>query len=224
MAARLPISEPNASLMDGIYRYQRHIYDASRLYYLLGRDRMIAELGVPDGGTVLEIGCGTARNLVAAARRYPEARFYGIDISAEMLKSAQANIRRAGLEHRITVARADAAHVDGQSLFGIARFERIFFSYSLSMIPPWREALAAACANLSPRGELHTVDFSAQSGLPSWFGRGLNRWLASFHVSPRLDLRRELSLLATARGGHAVTRPIFRDYAVIGRLIAGPLR
>jgi S-adenosylmethionine-diacylgycerolhomoserine-N-methlytransferase len=224
MATRLPVSDPTASLMDGIYRYQRHIYDASRLYYLLGRDRMIAELGVPDGGTVLEIGCGTARNLVAAARRYPRARFHGIDISAEMLKSAEANIRRAGLADRITVARADAAHFDGASLFGVKRFDRIFFSYSLSMIPPWREALAAACGHLAPSGELHTVDFSAQAGLPAWFGRGLDRWLATFHVSPRLDLSRELAVLANARGGHSVTRPIFRDYAVLGRLIAGPLR
>ncbi len=220
MAARLPVSEPTASLMDGIYRYQRHIYDASRLYYLLGRDRMIGELGVPPGGTVLEIGCGTARNLVAAARRYPQARFYGIDISTEMLKSAAANIDRAGLGHRITVARADAAQVDGTTLFGIDGFDRIFFSYSLSMIPPWREALAAAQRNLAPGGELHTVDFSAQSALPRWFARGLKAWLSNFHVSPRLDLDATLSDMAAASGGTAETRSIYRDYAVIGRLTA----
>ncbi len=45
-------------LMDGIYRYQRHIYDITRKYYLLGRDALIKELEAPNGGTVLEIGCG----------------------------------------------------------------------------------------------------------------------------------------------------------------------
>ena len=34
----------SAVLMDRIYRHQRHIYNLSRKYYLLGRDRMIAEL------------------------------------------------------------------------------------------------------------------------------------------------------------------------------------
>ena len=29
-------------LMDSVYRYQRHIYDLSRKYYLLGRNGLIA--------------------------------------------------------------------------------------------------------------------------------------------------------------------------------------
>ena len=70
--------------MDGIYRYQRYIYDATRKYFLLGRDRLIEELAVPAGGTVLEIGCGTGRNLILVARRYPDARLYGFDISREI--------------------------------------------------------------------------------------------------------------------------------------------
>ena len=73
-----------------MYRYQRHIYDLTRKYYLLGRDRLIAGLDVPPGGTVLEVGCGTGRNLVLAARRYPAARLFGLDISAAMLDTAQA--------------------------------------------------------------------------------------------------------------------------------------
>ncbi|RUV53463.1 SAM-dependent methyltransferase, partial [Mesorhizobium sp. M5C.F.Ca.IN.020.14.1.1] len=31
----------HAELMDGVYRWQRHIYDLTRKYYLLGRDRLI---------------------------------------------------------------------------------------------------------------------------------------------------------------------------------------
>jgi len=71
----------HAAHMDGIYRYQRYIYDATRKYYLLGRDLLLDELRPPMGGTVLEIGCGTGRNLILAARRYPSARLYGFDIS-----------------------------------------------------------------------------------------------------------------------------------------------
>ena len=57
----------SAELMDRIYRRQRHLYDFTRKYYLLGRDRLIHRLSPPAGSRVLEIGCGTARNLVVAA-------------------------------------------------------------------------------------------------------------------------------------------------------------
>jgi len=50
--------------MDRMYRHQRHIYDASRKFYLLGRDALITGLAPPKGGTILEIGCGTGRNLI----------------------------------------------------------------------------------------------------------------------------------------------------------------
>ena len=64
-------------LMDRIYARQRHIYDLTRRYFLLGRDTLIAELRPPSRGGILEIGCGTGRNLIATARAYPDAALYG---------------------------------------------------------------------------------------------------------------------------------------------------
>ena len=55
------MGEPGQSAaqhMDAIYRYQRYVYDATRKFYLLGRDRLITELAPPAGGSVLEIACG----------------------------------------------------------------------------------------------------------------------------------------------------------------------
>lgn len=208
----------NASMMDGIYRYQRHIYDLTRRYYLIGRNDLIEALCPPDGGSVLEIGCGTARNLILVARRYPEARLFGIDISAEMLKSAHATVDRQGLSERIRLAHGDATGFDAGNLFGEARFNRVFFSYSLSMIPGWEAALIQAADALAPGGELHVVDFGQQSALPLWFGRGLRAWLARFHVTPRAQLGNALAAIARDRGAELSFRTIYRDYARIGVL------
>ena len=179
------------ALMDRIYGRQRHIYDLTRRYFLLGRDALIAELKPPAGGSVIEIGCGTGRNLIAAARAYPDAAFFGLDVSSAMLSTARANIRRAGLETRIKLALGDAARFDAAALFGRSSFDRAFFSYSLSMIPPWREALDQAFALVEPTGgRLMIVDFGEQQRLPIWFRRMLRAWLAKFHVSPRAELGR----------------------------------
>jgi S-adenosylmethionine-diacylgycerolhomoserine-N-methlytransferase len=172
--------------MDRMYRLQRHLYDATRKYYLLGRDALIEELAPPPGGTVLEVGCGTGRNLIAAAKRWPQARFFGLDISDAMLATARVKAKRAGVS--ITFAQGDAAGFD-PAPFGVARFDRVFMSYTLSMIPPWEAAIAHARTLLAPGGTLSIVDFGQQESLPRWWRAALLGWLAKWHVTPRADLR-----------------------------------
>jgi S-adenosylmethionine-diacylgycerolhomoserine-N-methlytransferase len=218
-APALEGADPRA-LMDRMYRRQRHIYDLTRKFYLLGRDQLISDLTPPAGGNVLEIGCGTGRNLILAARRYPHARFYGLDISSEMLATAGAEIARAGLASRVTVAAADATAFDAQALFGVARFERVFISYALSMIPPWRDVLPRASAALAPGGSLHIVDFGDCAGLPRAFRRLLIAWLNQFGVHPREGLQVEISPFARAHGLDAEFRALYRGYAFLVRLVA----
>jgi S-adenosylmethionine-diacylgycerolhomoserine-N-methlytransferase len=208
------------ALMNRIYRRQRHIYDFTRKYYLLGRDRLIARLSPPPGACVLEIGCGTGRNLILAARRYPDARFFGIDVSTEMLTSAIEAIARGGLSSRMRVAHADATAFDPGRLFGKAQFERVFISYSLSMIPAWPAVLDSAIARLAPSGELHIVDFGGQQGLPRWFRSLLRRWLALFHVTPRDEFEKVLGERARSLGAAVTFERPYRDYAQYARLRA----
>lgn len=178
----------HATRMDGIYRHQRHIYDATRKFYLLGRDRLIRDLAAPDFGTVLELGCGTGRNLSLAARRYRRARFHGIDISSEMLATARHRIRRDEIEDVVRLAHGDAACFDASALFGIERFDRVYISYALSMIPAWERTVQAGLDVLAPGGSLHIVDFGRQERLPRAFKSGLRAWLKGFHVAPRDSL------------------------------------
>jgi S-adenosylmethionine-diacylgycerolhomoserine-N-methlytransferase len=203
-----------AVLMDRMYRRQRHIYDATRKFYLLGRDATIADLGARPGDGVLEIGCGTGRNLVRIARRFPEARLFGLDVSEEMLTTARAAIARASLETRVRVAQGDAASFDPAQLFGRPSFERVMISYALSMIPPWREALTKAVDALAPGGSLHIVDFGDCAGLPAPFRAALDRWLALFDVTPRVTLPAELTALSRSRDVRCETRNLLRGYAI----------
>jgi S-adenosylmethionine-diacylgycerolhomoserine-N-methlytransferase len=202
-----------ADLMNRIYRRQRHVYDFTRKYFLLGRDRVIAEMAAHDGARVLEIGCGTGRNLIVAARKYPGARCFGIDVSTEMLNSATRAISRAGLEARIHVAHADATQFDPGPLFGVDQFDRIFISYSLSMIPQWQSVVSTAMSRLAPKGELRIVDFGGQERLPAAFRRLLWRWLTAFQVAPRDDLEATLKTRAAACGATVVFARPYRGYA-----------
>lgn len=208
--------------MDDMYRVQRHIYDLTRAYYLLGRDLLIRELDLRPGEAVCEIGCGTGRNLVLLARRYPEARLMGLDASTEMLRSAEVKIAGAGLTDRVALVQGFAERFDPRHAFGLdAPLDRIVFSYSLSMIPPWREAIDHALRSLRPGGRIHIVDFGEQAGLPGWFRRFLFRWLNLFGVHVRPELLDYLRELKDSGRADVEIRPIFRGYAFradVGRL------
>lgn len=210
-----------AGLMDAIYQNQRHFYDLTRKYYLLGRDHLINQLDVPEGGSVLELGCGTGRNLIAAAKRYPKAKFFGLDISHQMLATAEKNIEKAGFGDRIKLIQGDASNALAVSGFGPDSYDRVFYSYTLSMMPIWREALQTGLANLSREGKISVVDFGQQERLPSWFRGLLFKWLEGFHVTPRADLQSELSSLAEAHAADLKFTPLYRGYAVYAELRRG---
>jgi S-adenosylmethionine-diacylgycerolhomoserine-N-methlytransferase len=193
--------------MDDLYRYQRYIYDASRKFFLLGRDGLINEMNVLPQQNVLEIACGTGRNLAVLHSKYPDARLYGLDISEQMLLSA-----RKTLGSHAQVAQADACNFDPDTLFGVRRFDHIMLSYCLSMIPDWTGAVHEAARHLAPGGRLHIVDFGDQSRLPNAFKRVLHRWLAAFYVTPRADLPTVMGE-HFGRCGQLVEGPKFRGYA-----------
>jgi S-adenosylmethionine-diacylgycerolhomoserine-N-methlytransferase len=202
--------------MDRMYRLQRYFYDFTRKYYLLGRDRLLRRMDLRPGDRVLEIGCGTARNLIMLARRRPDLACYGLDASHEMLATAEAKVRGRGLAQRITLRPCLAEELDHAWTFGLADpFDAAFFSYSLSMIPTWPQAIEAALANLKPGAALYVVDFWDQGDWPGWFRLLLKKWLDLFHVVHRPELLDHLRSLE-ARGIGALTiEPVAGRYAYL---------
>ncbi len=182
------MAETHSALMDQVYRRQRFVYDATRKYYLLGRDYALRQIQPGSDTHILEIACGTGRNLDQIEMRYPGRHLYGLDISSEMLRSA-----RRKLGDQAKLAQADACAFDPADLFGQGKFDHILMSYCVSMIPQWQPAIREAISHLAPGGTLHIVDFGDQTKMPRWFDRGLRNWLARFHVTPRDELSAFLS-------------------------------
>jgi S-adenosylmethionine-diacylgycerolhomoserine-N-methlytransferase len=182
--------------MDKMYRWTRYVYDFSRKYYLLGRDRLLYTMEIAPGNRVLEIGCGTARNLIKLARNRTDIHCYGLDVSTSMLAIAAAKVKSRRLQDRVTLRHCYAEQLDYRKTFELdAPFDIAFFSYSLSMIPTWQQAVDAAVANIKRSGALYVVDFWDQGGWPKVFRAGLRKWLDKFHVVHRpemLDYLREL--------------------------------
>ena len=200
--------------MERMYRWQRHVYDLSRKYYLWGRDRLVAELDLGATETLLEVGCGTARNLVAIADRYPGARLYGFDASQSMLEVGRAKVEAAGHGDRTRLAFGLAGESDERALFDRPEgFDRVVFSYSLSMFDDPAAAVRSGHAALAPGGRLHVVDFGLMADLPSPLRAGLRRWLESFHVQPSDTPRAALAAIAEATGARLEVRDLAGGYA-----------
>ena len=98
------------------------------------------------------------------------------------------------------------------------KFERVYISYALSMIPPWREAVARAADVVADGGKLMVVDFGDCGGLPGVFRAALGVWLSWFGVHPREKLEADLSTCARQSGFQLSFRPLYRGYAFLGAL------
>jgi len=218
------VAADQAVAMDRMYRLTRHVYDVTRAYYLLGRDRMLAKVVTTPGTSTLEVGCGTARNLSKLARRPAPGLLCGLDASHEMLETAARSIARhrvpaAGLPP-IVLRQGLAEDLDAQRMFGRPEpFDTIYFSYCLSMVPTWPAAIEAALANLKPGGRMLIVDFWDQAGLPRLFAAGLRRWLALFHVEYRPEVHAALEALGRSGRADVTFESVARRYAYIATVV-----
>jgi S-adenosylmethionine-diacylgycerolhomoserine-N-methlytransferase len=201
--------------MDKMYRHQRYFYDLTRKYYLLGRDRLIKEMQIFDGENILEIGCGTARNLIILAQKYPNVNFFGLDASSEMLKTAQAKIDAKNIKN-ITLKTALADNFTFDKTFNLSvKFDALFFSYAVSIIPPWRESIETALENLKSGKTLYIVDFYDQADLPVFFQKILKGWLKQFHVKYPTELIPFLESLEQKGIGKMSIRTLHRRYSLL---------
>jgi S-adenosylmethionine-diacylgycerolhomoserine-N-methlytransferase len=172
--------------VEGYYRWQSVIYDATRWSFLFGRSAVIdraASLAQPK--RILEVGCGTGRNLAELGRRFPKAHLTGLDVSSDML--ALTEKKMAAERDRVTLVRRryDEPVNEGG-------FDLVLCSYALSMFNPgWEESLDCAVRDLAPGGVFALVDFHGSRF--GWFRRwmGVNHVRMERHLLPGLEGRFE---------------------------------
>ena len=203
--------------MDRIYGLQRHIYDFTRPLILPGRNRLLDGIEMPPRGRLLEVGCGTARNIARLARRFPEASFVGLDASREMLRTAARRMARRGLSARVALRHGLAQDLAG-GLSGDADrpFDAVVLSYTLSMIEEPEAVLDGAMGCIVPGGKLHIVDFWSASRWPAVVRRALAAWMGLFGVAHRPAVERWLQ----ARGkAVAEFHVLLGGYAFLARVV-----
>ena len=170
------------SQIERYYRLHAWIYDLTRWTFLRGREELIRRAAAQcHPRRLLEVGCGTGKNLLHLGSLFPEAELWGLDLSPHMLVRARKKLK--GLGQRLTLIEAayDRAVAPGQ-------FDLVVFSYALSMFNPgWDKALTTAGQDLSPEGAIAVVDFhdSSSRRFKQWMG--FNHVRLDSHLLPRLE-------------------------------------
>lgn len=145
-----PRAGSHAERLSGFYAPQADRYDAFRARLLQGRGELIEALAIPPGARVVELGCGTGSNL-EWLRPEQLAAIQLVDLCPPLLERARQRARGLG---NVEVIEADAT-----SWRPTQPVDRVFLSYSLTMMPDWRAVLDNAWSMLGPGGRLGVVDF-----------------------------------------------------------------
>jgi SAM-dependent methyltransferase len=157
------------------------IYDLANLFQILLPAETLS------GARVLDAGCGTGHRLVAFAKRFPEARFTGIDNAERALVIA----RQLSAEHGVTNVRF--VHIDLFDLDSLGAFDIITATGVLHHLEQPAAGLAQLCRLLRPDGIISI-------------------WLYhSFGEFRRINARELLRALWTDEADHAVGVALMRD-------------
>ncbi len=198
-----------SSPLEGYYRLHSKIYDATRWSFLFGRTAILREAAaVATPKRILEVGCGTGKNLVNLCRMFPDAEVTGVDLSEAMLGVARGKTESFGPRIRLQ----HAAY--GSAFQSEAPSDLILFSYALTMFNPgFEEAIAAAHRDLAPGGHIAVVDFHDTRF------RFFERWMGVNHVRMNGQLRPLLAAQFEARIDrvHAAYGGVWRYLMFVGR-------
>lgn len=148
------------------------------------RGRAVRRLGLKPGDSVLEVGCGTGRNLRALVGAVgAEGHVYGVDLSEGMLTEAAELCARAGWRN-VTLMHGDAARSHAP-----APVDGVIFSLSYAVMPHHREVLRHAWGQLRPGGRLVIMDAKLPSNRLGRILHPFVTWASRLTVLGNPDVR-----------------------------------
>lgn len=155
----------HAKDMEAFYKYQKDGYDTFREGLLHARSALMESFPLLKGGKMVwvDVGGGTARNLeyfpVDVIKKYFKA-IYIVDISGSLLEIARNRVKLMGLEDIVTIIEHDfTADTVFATLPKAGTVDIITMSYSYSMIPDQKTAMAHASKLLKADGYVAIADF-----------------------------------------------------------------
>ena len=152
MARGMPSRDTAAGQLDAFYAAQAADYDRFRERLLRGRSELVTAMQFQPGDRVVEFGAGTGRMVDFYRDQLDQlGQVDLVDLCRPLLDQARA---RFSGHPRIALHQANACHWQPDQ-----PAQQVYFSYSLSMIPPWFEAIDNAWRALAPGGQIGVVDF-----------------------------------------------------------------
>ena len=148
------------------------------------RRKAVNRLNLNAGASVLEVGCGTGRNLALLVQAVgPEGRVYGVDLSEGMLAKAERLCAQAGWRN-VWLERSDA-----QAYRAPEPVDGVIFSLSYAVMPQHREVLRHAWEQLRPGGYLVIMDAKLPSGRTGKLLHPFVIWTSKLTVLGNPDIR-----------------------------------
>lgn len=74
-------------------------------------ERMLEAADVKPGDLVYDLGCGDGRIVITAAREF-KAKGVGVELSPELARQAQEQVKKSGLQNRVTIIQGNLLEVD----------------------------------------------------------------------------------------------------------------
>ena len=197
--------QTHAERLNSFYGHQAAGYDQFRKRLLHGRCQLFESLPVAENGVWVDLGAGTGENAELWGERLAQfQRVYLVDLCQPLLDVCEQRVVDRGWGN-VNVVCGDA------TLFTPPEpaVDLVTFSYSLTMIPDWFQAVNHAWDLLRPGGMLGIVDFYVSRKYPqvhrklhSWFQRhfwpiwfaGDNVFLSPDHLPYLLDRFEMISL------------------------------
>ncbi len=137
----VPQSEYPPETFEGIERitapmYQHHLVRR----WLPAMPQVIDTLS--DGGSALDVGCGSGRAAITLAKEFPRALVFGYDSHPESIERARTNARAAGLRDRIAFEAVDCTKLPAERWDFITTFDVVHDSVDpVALLKSIRQAL-----------------------------------------------------------------------------------